>query len=95
MRKGSFFGGFLLLLAACDVTATVDQCRCEGAVPEGTLSVACGQTQCVGGTAGYLCLGDNSAQSSDSRKWGTVPDRLMLGKAVFVFWPANRIGFIK
>ena len=45
-----------------------------------------------------LCLGDNSAQSSDSRKWGTVPDRLMLGKAVFVFWPAmpnNRIGFIK
>ena len=48
-----------------------------------------------------LCLGDNSAQSSDSRKWGTVPDRLMLGKAVFVFWPAsiysgkNRAGFIK
>jgi len=47
----------------------------------------------------YLCLGDNSAQSSDSRKWGTVPERLMLGKAVFVFWPAlpspNRVGFIK
>lgn len=47
----------------------------------------------------YLCLGDNSAQSSDSRKWGLVPDRLMLGKAVFVFWPAypppNRVGFIK
>jgi len=49
----------------------------------------------------YLCLGDNSAQSSDSRKWGSVPERLMLGKAVFVFWPApvfgseNRIGFIK
>ena len=47
----------------------------------------------------YLCLGDNSAQSSDSRKWGAVPERLMLGKAVFVFWPAypppSRIGFIK
>lgn len=42
-----------------------------------------------------LCLGDNSAQSSDSRKWGTVPDRLMLGKAVFVFFPVNRIGLIK
>ena len=38
----------------------------------------------------YLCLGDNSAQSSDSRKWGVVPDRLMLGKAVFVFWPGFR-----
>ena len=35
----------------------------------------------------YLCLGDNSAQSSDSRSWGTVPERLMLGKAVFVFYP--------
>jgi len=49
----------------------------------------------------YLCLGDNSAQSSDSRTWGAVPERLMLGKAVFVFWPfyfsatKNRIGFIK
>lgn len=43
----------------------------------------------------YLCLGDNSAQSSDGRKWGLVPERLMLGKAVFVFWPRWRIGFIK
>src|SRR5262249_7671306 len=24
----------------------------------------------------YLCLGDNSPQSSDSREWGTVPERL-------------------
>lgn len=51
----------------------------------------------------YMCMGDNSAQSSDSRTWGTVPERLMLGKAVFVFWPSwplvpmrqNRVGFIK
>jgi signal peptidase I len=47
----------------------------------------------------YMCLGDNSAQSSDSRSWGMVPERLMLGKAVFVFWPLfpspNRVGFIK
>jgi signal peptidase I len=43
----------------------------------------------------YFCLGDNSAQSSDSRVWGTVPDRLLLGKAMFIFWPWDRIGFIK
>jgi signal peptidase I len=43
----------------------------------------------------YLCLGDNSAQSSDSRDWGTVPERLMLGRACFIFWPFTRIGFIK
>jgi len=45
--------------------------------------------------AHYLCMGDNSAQSSDSRKWGLVPERLMLGKAVFIFFPIGRIGFIK
>jgi signal peptidase I len=43
----------------------------------------------------YLCLGDNSAQSSDGRMWGTVPERLMLGRAAFVFFPLDRIGFIK
>ena len=43
----------------------------------------------------YLCLGDNSGQSSDGRSWGLVPERLMLGKAVFVFFPINRVGFIK
>ena len=43
----------------------------------------------------YFCLGDNSGQSLDGRVWGLVPQRLMLGKAVFVFWPHNRIGFIK
>ncbi len=43
----------------------------------------------------YMCLGDNSAQSSDSRTWGAVPERLLLGKAVFVFFPLDRIGFIK
>jgi signal peptidase I len=43
----------------------------------------------------YLCFGDNSAQSSDSRVWGSVPERLMLGKASFVFFPLDRIGFIK
>ncbi len=43
----------------------------------------------------YLCFGDNSAQSSDSRVWGSVPERLMLGKASFVFFPLDRLGFIK
>ena len=59
-------------------------------------------THGMGGTFLYyvqpghtMCMGDNSAQSSDSRTWGTVPERLMLGKAVFVFFPIGRVGFIK
>jgi len=43
----------------------------------------------------YLCFGDNSSQSSDSRTWGVVPERLMLGRAVFTFYPFNRFGFIR
>lgn len=47
----------------------------------------------------YLCLGDNSASSSDSREWGLVPERLLLGRALvvyFPFWPFNqRAGFIR
>ncbi len=43
----------------------------------------------------YLCLGDNSPQSSDSREWGTVPERLMLGRALLVYFPFDRGGRIK
>lgn len=49
----------------------------------------------------YLCLGDNSPESSDSRAWGTVPERLLLGRALMIyypFWPAaplNRAGVIR
>jgi signal peptidase I len=42
----------------------------------------------------YLCLGDNSQQSSDSRSWGTVPERLLLGRALVVYYPFNRIEVI-
>ncbi len=43
----------------------------------------------------YLCMGDNSSQSSDGRMWGLVPERLMLGRAVFIFFPFDRVGFIR
>jgi signal peptidase I len=43
----------------------------------------------------YLCLGDNSTASSDSREWGLVPERLLLGRALAVYYPINRLGPIK
>ena len=39
----------------------------------------------------YYVLGDNSASSHDSRFWGFVPKRFLIGKAVCIFWPPNRI----
>lgn len=37
----------------------------------------------------YFPLGDNSAASSDARSWAEnhTPERLMIGRAVIVFWP--------
>jgi signal peptidase I len=43
----------------------------------------------------YLCLGDNSPQSSDGRSWGLVPQRLMLGRALLVYFPFDRAGPIR
>lgn len=43
----------------------------------------------------YLALGDNSFESSDSRAWGHVPEKNIVGKAVFVFYPfGNHFGRI-
>jgi signal peptidase I len=43
----------------------------------------------------YLCMGDNSPESHDSRAWGTVPERLMLGRALIVYYPFSRAGLIR
>ncbi len=43
----------------------------------------------------FLCLGDNSAESSDSRFWGLVPERLLLGRALLVYFPFFRAGVIR
>jgi signal peptidase I len=43
----------------------------------------------------YLCMGDNSTESSDSRDWGLVPERLLLGRALVVYYPFGRAGPIK
>ncbi|MDP2929923.1 MAG: signal peptidase I [Candidatus Omnitrophota bacterium] len=43
----------------------------------------------------YFTLGDNSANSRDSRYWGFVPKNNLIGKAVFLYWPIQRIRIMK
>ncbi|MCM8781640.1 MAG: signal peptidase I [Candidatus Omnitrophica bacterium] len=43
----------------------------------------------------YYVLGDNSASSRDSRYWGFVPKKNLLGKAVLIYWPLHRIRVVK
>ena len=40
----------------------------------------------------YYVLGDHRNQSNDSRMWGQVPEKYIYGKAVFRYWPMNKMG---
>lgn len=43
----------------------------------------------------FFVLGDNSASSQDSRYWGFVPHKNILGKAMLIYWPPQRIRIIR
>ena len=43
----------------------------------------------------YYVLGDNSQNSKDSRYWGFVPKRYLVGKPLFIYWPLNRIRILR
>jgi signal peptidase I len=40
----------------------------------------------------YYMMGDNRGLSDDSRFWGPVPQKWIIGEAFFTYWPPDRIG---
>lgn len=51
----------------------------------------CGPAQIPSGH--YFMMGDNRGNSQDSRFWGLLPKERLIGKAVFLFWPLNRLDY--
>ena len=41
----------------------------------------------------YFMMGDNRAASCDSRMWGPVPRKNLIGPVLLTYWPLNRISF--
>ncbi len=42
--------------------------------------------------ARYFMMGDNRANSDDSRNWGPITQGQMIGPALITYWPVSRIG---
>ncbi len=40
----------------------------------------------------YFMMGDNRGASADSREWGPIPKKWMIGNAFVTYWPPKRIG---
>lgn len=43
----------------------------------------------------YFVMGDHRSSSNDSRAWGMVDRKNIYGKAVFVYWPFEKMGAVR
>jgi len=42
----------------------------------------------------YFMMGDNRGASDDSRFWGPIPRKWIIGKAFATYWPPDRVGIL-
>ena len=59
---------------------------------DGNTKMYCGPLSLADKT--YYVLGDNRGSSNDSRTWGPVPEKNVLGKVWFVYWPFSELSLL-
>ncbi len=58
-------------------------------------NILAGDTELKLGKDSYFVLGDNRSQSFDSKDWGELPRKNIIGKAWLRYWPASKISLIR
>jgi signal peptidase I len=53
------------------------------------------ESEVVLGEDEYLVLGDNSENSYDSRMWGPVPRKNIIGRVTRIYWPLDRVNALE
>lgn len=93
--------GDIIKVKDCGVYITTDGMKYrleEEYLPEGTCTID-GPSLREGRSmkveeGSYFVLGDNRAESADSRVFGVVERDRIQGRVIFRFWPLSKIGFM-
>jgi signal peptidase I len=84
----------VIALAGEKISITDGQVMVNGVAPNASFATFPDRSEMsplVVPSGSVFVLGDNRAQSVDSRSFGPVRDSAIIGKAVLVIWPVNQI----